>query len=413
MPPQPAADRPLTVFVPLPPSYRGGTEEYAYRLAGHLAEKFPVRITSTTVRWSEGAANLPLGRATLELLPARELFERPLVPSRARDRVRWLVRGSGVVQVHMPFPRVERWVAEEATAAGVPLILTYHMDADLGAATGTPIGWAVTGLYRRLSARPALAGASAVVSNSRGYAADSPILRRFLPKVRVIAKGIDPSRFESGDRSPSAASPTPASPHWERAPPGAKRLLFVGRLVRYKGVGVLLEAVARLRAGGVGLHLLIAGRGPEGDRLRARADRPDLRGAVTFLGFVPDGELSALYRGADLTVCPSISRLESSPTSLEEAASFGTPTLGSDWPGASESLPNDGVHGLLAPPGAVGAVADGIARLLRDGRRVEAPAVRSWSAVAEEYALLIESLARETGGGGRAPAGRPAERPER
>ncbi|HZY69790.1 MAG TPA: glycosyltransferase family 4 protein [Thermoplasmata archaeon] len=388
----PAAEAPLTVFVPLPPSYRGGTEEYAYRVAGRLADRFPVRVATTTARWTDSPANLPLGRATLELLEAHERFERPVVPARARERLRALVRSSSVVHLHMPFPRVERWVAEEARSSGIPLLLTYHMDADLGAATGNPAASVITALYRRLSARPALERSQAVVSNSRGYAEASPVLRHFLPKVRVIAKGIDPSRLGGARAEVRPGLPEAPSPYWTPVPPGEKRLLFVGRLVRYKGLRLLLDAVARLAARRVPLHLLVAGRGPERERLRRRSERLDLRSSVTFLGFVPDAELGALYRGADLAVCPSVSRLESTPTSLEEAASFGVPTLGSDWPGASESLPNDGVRGLLVPPKDVAAIETGIVRLLRDGRRSSAPRIRTWADVADDYAGLIREL---------------------
>ena len=382
---------PITVFVPLPPSYRGGTEEYAYRVAAYLAEGWPVRVVSTTVRWAPGPDVLPTGRASLELLAGRELFQRPVLISRSvRRRIRELVRGSSLVHLHMPFPMVERWVAKEAVAAGVPTLLTYHMDAELGAATGRPSGRLVTALYRTLSARPALRRASAVVSNSRGYSRASPVLSHFDAKVRVVPKGIDPGRFGvTGDLA--RATPGTDDP-WAAVQPPVKRLFFVGRLVPYKGLPLLLEAVDRLRKRGVDLRLWIAGRGPEEPRLRAQIERSGLADIVRMLGFVPDVELGSLYRGADLVVCPSLNLLESTPTSLEEAAAFGTPTVGSALPGAAESLPNDGVRGRLVPPGDPTALTGAIDEMLKIPRPPAATTLRTWADTGADYARLIREL---------------------
>jgi glycosyltransferase involved in cell wall biosynthesis len=384
--------KPITVFVPLPPSYRGGTEEYAYRVAARIAEVWPLRIVTTTVRWSPGADVLPTGRATVEFLRAREIFQRPLITSRAsRRRIRELVGSSSLVQVHMPFPRVERWVARWGAEAGIPTVFTYHMDADFGAATGRRSAGIVTSAYRGLSARPALRAATAVVSNSRGYANASPVLRNFPDKIHAIAKGIDPGRFGLGEGHGS--SPTfDVNARWADIRPPAKRLLFVGRLVPYKGLSVLIEAVHRLQQRGNDLRLFIAGRGPEESRLKTQVAARGLQEVVRFLGFVPDPELASLYRGADVAVCPSLSLLESTPTSLEEATALGVPIVGSSLPGADEALPNDGVRGLLTPPGDVEALAQALERMTRVPRPSPPAKPRTWVETAEDYQKLMAAL---------------------
>jgi len=386
------AGSPLSVVVPLPPSYRGGTEEYAYRLAEWYARTVPVHIFTTTVRWDADAPQIEFGAAELERLPAREVLERPLllsVPS--RRRLFRDVRGSSGMQLHMPFPFVEAPAVRAARAEGIPTVLTYHMDADLGGARRVPGAAAVTAAYRALSAFPALDACDVVVSNSRGYAEASPVLSRFLRKVRVIHKGVDPARLGlRGPRRRERYLPAGLAP--DDVPPGRSRLVFLGRLVPYKGVPVLLEATRRLLDRGEDVILLIGGRGPQEPELRALAAQLGIEARVRFLGFVPDRDVGALYRFADAVVVPSVSTLESSATALEEAAMCGTPVVGTDLPGAGETVPHDGRRGVLVPPGDPDALAAGIGKVLDAGRPAQPTPLRTWDAAAEEYAALFDEL---------------------
>jgi glycosyltransferase involved in cell wall biosynthesis len=382
----------VAVVTPLPPTYRGGTEEYSYQLVRRFAEHRTVTALATTVRYTPALGSIDIGRARLELLPARETMQRPLLIGRApRRKLRDAIAAASVVQLHMPFPMVEAPVVRWARQAGVPSVLTYHMDADLSGASSTPGAGLVTPAYRRLSAFPALAGCDVVVSNSRGYAEASPVLSRYLPKVRVIAKGADPDRLGLG--RPSARRRPSSVPADVKGPTVA----FVGRLVPYKGVSVLLEATYRLLRDGQPVTVLIAGRGPLLEELKAEATRQGLGEAVRFLGFVPDEEVGDLYRFADVVCCPSIGTLESSATALEEAAMCGTPVVGSDLPGASESIPHDGTRGLLVPPRDADALAHALRRLLGQERPTGTPPVRTWDDVAREYEALFDEF------GARAP----------
>jgi glycosyltransferase involved in cell wall biosynthesis len=386
---------PVTTFVPLPPSYRGGTEEYAYQVARALAESTPVRILTTRVRWDAAATPVPTGRAELATLEAFELWERPVVHGRAaRREVREAAANSSLLHLHMPFPTVEKRVAVLAQSSKLPLVLTYHMDAHFG---GPALSAVVDGAYRALSARPALDRASVVVSNSLGYARDSPVLSRYLDKVRVIPKGVDLERL--GLSPPASPNGSPGAPRLPDSWTGTsgQRILFVGRLVPYKGLPVLLRGFAQFLAKGGQARLFVAGRGPEEARLRALAAELALGERLAFLGFVPDGCLGSLYRQADLVACTSVSRLESSPTALEEAAAFGTPVLGPSLPGAEESIPSDGTRGVLVPPFDVAGVASSIDKLLGQPRPPPPEKVRSWADVAHDYLALFQELGSDRG----------------
>ncbi len=384
-------DRPFSVVVPLPASYRGGTEEYAYRLVRGFSQRASTQVLSTTVRWDPHAELLDTGTAAVDRLPAAELFQRPLLLSPfARHRLWRAIGRSRALNLHMPFPLVEAPAVRRAHRAGIPVVLTYHMDADLGSAQRTVVAGVVTRAYRRFSAHPALDHCDIVVSNSLGYAKASPVLSHHLGKVRVVPKGVDPVRLGIG---PDGTRGTvPESVLRERLPMSSKKILFVGRLVPYKGVHALLEAFAQLRGHRSDLELLIAGRGPLQPQLHGRARSAGIEDRVHFLGFVPDLELGDLYRSSDVVVVPSMGLLESTATVLEEATACGVPIVGSDLPGASESLPNDGVRGRLVPPGDVDALAKAISRFVDAPRPPLPTAIRSWDDVVLDYMGLFRGL---------------------
>jgi glycosyltransferase involved in cell wall biosynthesis len=130
--------------------------------------------------------------------------------------------------------------------------------------------------------------------------------------------------------------------------------LFVGRLVREKGVRVLLDAWRRAELG-EGAVLALAGEGPLRDEL---AREPD---DVQALGFVPRDHLPALYAAADVLVLPSIRTatfLEPWGLVVNEGMHQGTPVIASDAVGAVHGgLVRDGRNGLVVPQGDATALA--------------------------------------------------------
>lgn len=369
----------------MPPSYRGGTEEYAYQLVRTYSESRAVRVVTTSARWTDSGASLSIGTAEIERLAAREVLERPVItgPS-AWSQLKREVLGSSIVQLHMPFPWVERQVTKWARNAGIPTVLTYHMDAEFGRNPQAASARIVSGTYRRISCVPALQNCTVAISNSLGYAKASPVLSRFLPKVRVIYQGVDLDRLRPVGDSGSDAVP-PRSP-------GTARVLFIGRLVPYKGLLDLLDAFKRTVDAGRRVELLIGGKGPQTDELKARATALGLQGSVRFLGFVPDGAVGRLYQEADVVVCPSVSLLESTPITLQEAMAFGTPVIGTTLPGTEETIPNDGVRGRLVAPHDVGSLAAAIGELIDRGRPSQAVPARTWADTAHEYLKLFDEL---------------------
>lgn len=145
------------------------------------------------------------------------------------------------------------------------------------------------------------------------------------------------------------------------------RLLYVGSLIRRKGVEDLVEALALLAARGrpVGLQLAGTGDGAYQAALRARVEALGLGDRVEWVGHVGDvTRLLALYRAADLFVIAT--RGEGFPRVITEAMSQGLPVVATAI-GTIRAMLADRQDALLVPPGRPAALADAVDALLRDG----------------------------------------------
>ncbi|MDI6809242.1 MAG: glycosyltransferase family 4 protein [Candidatus Eisenbacteria bacterium] len=137
---------------------------------------------------------------------------------------------------------------------------------------------------------------------------------------------------------------------------GGTNVLFLGRLVRRKGVDDLLDAVRK--AGD--LRLVIAGAGPE----RQNLEKYSAGLNVDFLGLVGPDRIPELLRQARVLVLPS--RLgEGLPNVVIEAMAFGVPVIATDV-GGTPDVVKDGVTGFVVNPGDVDGIADRLKKLYQD-----------------------------------------------
>lgn len=138
-------------------------------------------------------------------------------------------------------------------------------------------------------------------------------------------------------------------------------VLSVSRLDRAKRIDLLLEAVA-LADGG--FRVVIAGEGPEGERLRALARRLGLAERVEFPGRVSDAELIRLYNRARAVFYGPID--EDFGLATVEAFTAGKPVLTVADAGGVLELVEDGLSGIVAPEPRAEAMAAGLAQLMQD-----------------------------------------------
>lgn len=183
---------------------------------------------------------------------------------------------------------------------------------------------------------------------------------------------------------------------------GGDVALFFGYVRHYKGLDTLLEAWPKVRARRPGATLVVAGEFYEkSDRYEALAKAAG-EGAVRMLSrYIPDDEVEALFRAADVTVLPYRSATQSGVTHV--AYALGCPVIATRVGGIAETV-RDGETGLTAPPEDPGALADAVVRFF-EGRlgAAMAPhiaklqAEHSWSALAGSTVDLVNELAPARG----------------
>lgn len=147
---------------------------------------------------------------------------------------------------------------------------------------------------------------------------------------------------------------------WDRPPqtkPSAPVFVFVGRLVWWKAVELLLEAMERVPDAA----LRIIGDGPERARLEAQASSGAAAGRIAFEGFRPQAEICEALTAATALVLPSMR--ECGGAVILEAFACRTPAIATDWGGPQDYVtPESGV--LIAPTGRE-AFVEGLASALR------------------------------------------------
>ena len=135
------------------------------------------------------------------------------------------------------------------------------------------------------------------------------------------------------------------------------RILFFGRIMAYKGLPHLLDALERLGADESAYELVVAGRGPGLDDVADRLSAPTIR---VHAGFVPDADAARLFQETDLVVLPYIEASQSGILAM--AASFGRAVLVTDVGELGEIVRATGM-GLIVPPADASALADAIRRV--------------------------------------------------
>jgi glycosyltransferase involved in cell wall biosynthesis len=387
------------------PGTTGGVEAHVGTLSRHLGRESSVeRLTVVGFappRPPAGPTWAGGGRVRVVALRQRGR----LGPAPLGGGLRAALRGTEADLVHLHMPSGLPELAWALSGDRRPLVVTYH-------AAALPLRL-LRPAYRRLQRR-ILRRARRILTTNPVTAERDPLLADLRDRVRVVPLGIDPEPFErTSERTLDALRL-----RRELAPDDGAVVLFVGRLVPYKGLDVLVEA-ARLVAG---LDLppvqwLLVGEGRLRDRLCRLAEILGVAGQVRFLGQLEGRRLVACYHAADLLVLPSISAAEGFGLVQVEAQLASMPVVSTDLPTGVPFVNRDGETGLVVTPGSAERLAAAVARLLADpelrmrlgqaGRRralTHFTASRMTARILEVYREVLE----EAGGGtGEPPSVRP------
>lgn len=191
-------------------------------------------------------------------------------------------------------------------------------------------------------------------------------------KLHVLRTGIDLSRFHPDQRRPR-----------ERF-----TIVTVARLHPMKGHVHLLDAMVELGRRGYDLDLRLVGGGELYDQITEIVRERGLHERVSVLGNQPREVVVDEIHGAHLHVLPSVvldtGQTEGLPIALIESMAAGVPSIASGVAGVVELI-EDGVSGIILPPGDTGAIVEAIARLHDDPDLAEAISRAGRHRAVEEY----------------------------
>ncbi len=217
--------------------------------------------------------------------------------------------------------------ASFARALNIPLVFTFHTQYEKYAQQYSLIAPKLAGLITDEVIRRYLRHCAHVVVPTES-------IREMLVKsygieqgVTVVPTPVDLTKFRD------------LQPDKVRSNFGLKEvevLLFVGRLAREKGLDMLLRAFTLIQERRPGVRLLLLGRGPYEEALKAEVSRLGFKDFVIFAGAVPHEEVPGYYAAADLFVFPSTT--ETQGLVIIEAMAAGLPIVAVRAPGAIDVL---------------------------------------------------------------------------
>lgn len=256
---------------------------------------------------------------------------------RALSRFRELANSADIIHYHFPWPFMD--LMHLFCGIRKPTIVTYHSDI-------------VRQKFLEKVYQPLrhwfLNDVDRIVATSPNYLSSSPVLNRYRDKTEVITYGLDKDIYPQP--SPELID------KWQQR--FADRFfLFVGVLRYYKGLHILLEAVA-----GTDMPVLIVGNGPEEAALKRQARDLNLDN-VHFLGALPEEDKVALLSLCYGVVFPSHLRSEAFGISLLEGAMYAKPMISSEIGTGTSYVNVADETGVVVPPDDVPALRAAMVRL--------------------------------------------------
>ena len=343
------------------PPWVGGIETHLQALSEGLATRgHQVEVlVCNTKPWTsvEKKENLNITR----LASMGTYFSMPLAPT-FRFKLKNLVEVADILHIHVPYPMGVLAILKIQPSC--PIVVTWHSDI-------VRQEWALKWYQPRLD--QFLERVDRIFPTSPRMIEFSPNLSRYAEKCRVVHLGVDPSRFDLKEEQKSLIKKI-------REQYGEKIVLFVGRLIGYKGVDYLIKAMLAVEG-----KLLIVGVGKMEDSLRELTKKMKLEHKVFFLGHVPDEELAAYYHASNVFVLPSIGVNETLGVVQLEAMASGLPVVSTNLPTGVPYLNKHNVTGIIVQPKETAPLANAIQDILNHPQKAKAMGEKGLERIKKEF----------------------------
>lgn len=316
----------------------GGIERVVQDIAEGLNHKTDMEVLTCQVKGRETVEKIR-GVKVRRCASLGTLFSLPVSPT-FLIQFRKKSKDKDILHLHLPFPLAD--LACLLSGYQGKVVLWWHSDV----VRQKKLMLAYKPLMEWLLKR-----ADAIIVATEGHIEGSSYLKPYREKCYIIPFGVKKDVIEGGDRYLQKKALD--SPKSEESP---CKLLFIGRLVYYKGCDVLLEAMARTK----GTVLNIVGDGPLKKELEEQCERLGLSSRVSFTGNLPDEELRRELADCDVFVLPSVAKSEAFGIVQIEAMAYGKPVINTKLPSGVPYVSLDKQTGLTVEPGNPDALADAI-----------------------------------------------------
>lgn len=277
--------------------------------------------------------------------------------------MRRLARQAQCMVLHHPFP-----LGDVGRLTGLPdtiaLVVHWHSEIVRQRLLGRALGPLIQGTLRR---------ADRIIVSSRELLEHSPSLAGWEHKCRVVPFGVDADHWV-----PDAQEQAEAEHIRQTHPPF---VVFLGRLVYYKGLDVLIDAVAQTP----GIAVAVIGDGPMRRHLERRAQAAGIADRFWTLGALPRAEVRAWFAAARGVVLPSVSPSETFGLVQLEAMAAGRAVINTDIHPALSQVARHELEALTVPAADAGGLGQAMHRLCADPALARALGEAGARRVREQY----------------------------
>jgi glycosyltransferase involved in cell wall biosynthesis len=332
--------RVVHIFKDCYPPTTGGIEQHMHLLCRRLAQMIQVTILAP----SQSRQRIEEQFEGIHIVRVPEFgryASTPLCPSAPFELHRLR---PDIVHLHFPNPMGD--ITQLLGAFNVPFVLTYHADI-IKQKFFLPMYKPVLNLLFKKARKLIFSARENLVT---------PLVSGYQDKCAVIPFGVELEAFRPQNEETAEVDAL-------RRELGGPIALFVGAARYYKGLDVLLRAMAQVQG-----HLIVAGRGTRDQSLMQMARDLGVQDKVRFCGEISSSQLRILLNATDVFVLPSIDRCETFGIGQLEAMACSKPVVSTDLPTGVRSVNRHGITGLVVPPGEADELAGALNRLLSDVR---------------------------------------------
>lgn len=258
-------------------------------------------------------------------------------------KFRKMAAHADVVEIHVPFPLADAALMLSGYKGKV--VVAWHSDVVKQKK--------LLALYKPFM-KYLLKRADKIIVATEGHIKGSDYLPEYADKCEVIPYGLTLEKYDSVELKPVLTDLLNDK--------SARKVLFSGRLVPYKGIAFLVEAFKSVN----NAELFIIGEGPLEEEIRASVNAAGLTDRVHFLGFVEDSVLKSAFADCDIFVLPSVLKSEAFGIVQIEAMAYCKPVINTNLDSGVPYISIDGETGITVPPSDPAALATAINKLVAD-----------------------------------------------